>query len=241
MAEPRYATISEDLVRRIAVGRWAVGDLLPTEPELAAEYGVSRETLRRALRRVESLGLISRRKGTGTRVERSTPVTAFAAQLGSVEELAQYGRTAVRHVLSVDPVTVDEALAGTTGLPVGSRQVCITSTRQDPDHADEALSWARVYVSPEDAKAIAGDLGMSTPLISDLILARTGRAVKRVVQRVRATLLSPEAAAALGEQPGGLGMELTRRYYDESGALFEVAVSTHAGDRFVYETVLERR
>lgn len=239
--EPRYVAIAKDLVDRIAKGNWAVGDLLPPEPQLAAEYEVSRETLRGALRRVESLGLISRRKGTGTRVERATPATEFATKLGTVEELALYGRTAVRHVLAVETVTVDEALAKATGLPDGSRQVCITSTRQDPDNVDEALSWAKVYVSPEDAEAIAADLGMGTQLVSDLILSRTGRDVDRIVQRIRATSMPEEAAAALGVKPGSVALEFTRQYFDESGTLFEVAVSVHAGDRFVYETVLERR
>ncbi|MGW2328335.1 GntR family transcriptional regulator [Streptomyces sp. NPDC001700] len=240
MGEPRYVVIAGDLMRKIAAGRWAVGDLLPTEPELAAEYGVSRETLRRSLRRLEEARLISRHPGTGTRVERSAPVAAFTAQLGSVGDLTQYGEAAVRSVLSVEPVTVDAALAAVTGLAEGSRQVCVTSTRRDPGRPDEVVSWARVYLGPEDAKAVAGDLEESRRLIADSVEARTGRAVERVVQQVRAVGVSAEAAAYLGVAPGTPGLEFVRRYYDASGALFEVAVSTHAGDRFVYETVLQR-
>ncbi|MFD8863249.1 GntR family transcriptional regulator [Streptomyces sp. NPDC059590] len=241
MGEPRYVVIAGDLMGRIAAGKWTVGELLPTEPELAAEYGVSRETLRRALLRLEQGGLISRHPGTGTRVERSTPVAAFTTQLGSVEDLTQYGEAAVRSILSVEPVTVDAALSAATGLAEGSGQVRITSTRRDPGSSGGVLSWARVYLGPSDAKAIAGDLEEGRQLIADLIEARTGRAVARVVQQVRAVGVPAEAAAHLGVAPGSPGLEFVRRYYDASGALFEVTVSTHAGDRFAYETVLQRK
>ncbi|MDW6063600.1 GntR family transcriptional regulator [Streptomyces sp. FXJ1.4098] len=63
MGEPRYVVIAGDLMKKIAAGKWPVGELLPTEPELAAEYRVSRETLRRALKRLELGGLISRHPG----------------------------------------------------------------------------------------------------------------------------------------------------------------------------------
>lgn len=202
VGEPRYVVIAGYLMRKIAAGRWAVGELLPTEPELAAEYGVSRETLRRSLRRLEVAGLISRHPGTGTRVERSAPVAAFTAQLGSVGDLTQYGEAAVRSVLSVEPVTVDAALAAVTGLAEGSGQVRVTSTRRDPGRPDEVVSWARVYLGPEDAKAVAGDLEESRRLIADSIEARTGRAVARVVQQVRAVGVSAEAAAHLGSPEG---------------------------------------
>jgi GntR family transcriptional regulator len=241
VGQPRYVVIAGDLMKKITAGRWPVGELLPTEPELAAEYGVSRETLRRSLRRLEVAGLISRHPGTGTRVERSTPVAAFTTHLGSVEDLTQYGEAAVRSVLSVEPVTVDAGLSAVTGLAEGARQVCVTSTRRDPGSPDEAVSWARVYLEPGDAKAVAGDLEESRRLIADSIEARTGRAVERVVQQVRAVGVPAEAATHLGVEPGSPGLEFVRRYYDASGALFEVAVSTHAGDRFVYETVLQRR
>ncbi|EFL22104.1 GntR family transcriptional regulator [Streptomyces himastatinicus ATCC 53653] len=242
MGQPRYVVIAGDLMQKIAAERWPVGELLPTEPELAAEYGVSRETLRRSLRRLEVAGLISRHPGTGTRVERSTPVAAFTTHLGSVEDLTQYGEAAVRSVLSVEPITVDAELSAVTGLAEGARQVCVTSTRRDPGSPDEVVSWARVYLEPGDAKAVAGDLAEeSGRLIADSIEARTGRAVDRVVQQVRAVGVPAEAAAHLGVESGSPGLEFVRRYYDASGALFEVTVSTHAGDRFVYETVLQRR
>lgn len=58
--------IRDELVSRIASGRIAPGSKLPPEPELAEEMGVSRATLREALRSLEEDGFLTRTRGAGT-------------------------------------------------------------------------------------------------------------------------------------------------------------------------------
>ncbi|MHC6231791.1 GntR family transcriptional regulator [Arthrobacter sp. MMS24-T111] len=236
----RYVAIADDLQARIAAGQWEVGAFLPSEPELASTYGVSRETLRGALRQLEEAGLIARRRGQGTRVVRLQPVQEFHTKLTSIEELAQYGRTAVRHILGMETVPVRDGLAEDLCVPEGESQLRITSTRQDPADDGRPMSWAEVYVSPRHAKLLNEELGTSDRLVADLIAERTGRRVNRVLQRIKATALGDEAAGVLGELPGSVALQLTRRYLDDDGQVLAVAVSTHPGSRFVYESVLER-
>lgn len=57
--------IRDKLAQRMSSGGLAAGARLPPEPELAAELGVSRATLREALRSLED-GFVSRRRGAGT-------------------------------------------------------------------------------------------------------------------------------------------------------------------------------
>ncbi|SDI27777.1 regulatory protein, gntR family [Sinosporangium album] len=64
----RYQEIAEDLSRRIAAGRYALGSLLPTELELAQVYQCSRATMRKALRLLQEQGRITCVKGIGRRV-----------------------------------------------------------------------------------------------------------------------------------------------------------------------------
>lgn len=59
-------TIRDKLAQKISSGVIAPGARLPTEPDLAAEMGVSRATLREALRSLEEDGFVSRRRGAGT-------------------------------------------------------------------------------------------------------------------------------------------------------------------------------
>lgn len=56
----------EQLRLRIARGAWAVGERLPTEPELCAELGISRNTVREAMRVLAFSGLIEIRQGDGS-------------------------------------------------------------------------------------------------------------------------------------------------------------------------------
>lgn len=240
MAAARYIAIADDLSARITGGQWEVGEFLPSEPELASTYGVSRETLRGALRQLEDAGLIARRRGQGTRVVRLHPVQEFHTKLSSIEELAQYGRTAVRRVLAVDEVIVHDGLAEDLGVGDGAAQVRITSTRRDPTDGGRPLSWAQVYISPGNAVLIADELENSDRLVAELIAECTGRQVNRVMQRIKATVLEENAAKALGELPGSVALQLTRRYLDPDGEVLAVAISTHPGSRFVYESVLER-
>lgn len=54
-----WQRVAADLRDRIAGGAWPYGGRLPNRDELAAEYGVADRTVRRALRELESEGLVT--------------------------------------------------------------------------------------------------------------------------------------------------------------------------------------
>ena len=64
--KPRYLQIAETLREEIHRGEHPVGQHLPTESALCKRFGTSRFTARAALRLIEEMGLISRRRGSGT-------------------------------------------------------------------------------------------------------------------------------------------------------------------------------
>ncbi|MCG6903521.1 MAG: GntR family transcriptional regulator [Rhodobacter sp.] len=63
-----FLAIKTEVIRRIHRGIWPPGTLLPTEVELAAEFGVARATVNRALRELAEQGLVDRKRKSGTRV-----------------------------------------------------------------------------------------------------------------------------------------------------------------------------
>ena len=61
-----WSSVREELAQRIASGEMPPGYQLPPEPELATGFGVSRATLREALRSLEEDGFLTRTRGAGT-------------------------------------------------------------------------------------------------------------------------------------------------------------------------------
>lgn len=88
--------VAERLLDEIESGRWAVGDKLPPERSLMEEYGVGRPSVREAMQRLASMGLVEISHG-----ERAT-VRALDAR----NMLGQIDRTA-RYLLSSSPQTLD--------------------------------------------------------------------------------------------------------------------------------------
>ena len=85
----------------LAGGRYRQGDRLPPEHEVATMLGISRGTLRSALRRLEDRGEIVRRQGSGTFVGRSAVPAALGERL---ERLEPYSSLAERRGLTLSSV-----------------------------------------------------------------------------------------------------------------------------------------
>jgi len=87
-SRPRYVQIEESLHALLETGGYRPGDKLPPEPELAQQLGVSRATLREALRSFEQQGIINRKQGVGTFVNLRPPyIESGLESLESIEML----------------------------------------------------------------------------------------------------------------------------------------------------------
>src|SRR2546430_4012 len=94
-ARPRSVQVREKLTQRIDSGMLAAGSRLPSEPALATELGVSRATLREALRALETEGLVRRLWGAGTFVADGRRVTnSLDANFGVTDAIRAAGMQA---------------------------------------------------------------------------------------------------------------------------------------------------
>lgn len=232
--------LARELTEAIASGRYPVGALLPTEFELCEQHGLSRYAVRKALDELQELGLISRRKNVGTRVEAARPATGFVQSIATVDELAQFGARHVRRVRSTGPVIADLALAKELGCAGGSRWLRVSSLRMDDSPQGRPICWTDLYVD-----AAYGDIARlvkKSPdrLISSLIEERYGRSIARIRQEIDAVVMPAELAAELQAEAGSPALRIIRRYIDAAGEVFEISRSIHPGNRFKFSLEMNR-
>ncbi len=126
---PLYVRTEEALSKLLAA--YEPGDQLPPEPELARQLGVSRSTLREALRSFEERGQIIRRQGVGTFVAPSHPIIESGLEvLESLDTLTRrMGLRCEMRDLSIEEQIADPALAAKLDVPSGTPLTVITRTR----------------------------------------------------------------------------------------------------------------
>lgn len=119
MANFPFQRLQTDLAALIA--RSPAGQRLPSEPELARQLGVSRATLREAMRTFETQGLIRRRQGSGTFVVGKMQVLDSGLEvLESLETMAKrLGLEVSVSDLNIEPINADEDIAKMLDIPVG--------------------------------------------------------------------------------------------------------------------------
>lgn len=240
MKETRYAQVARDISEGIASGRFPVGSQLPTEAELCERYAASRHTVRSAMRELQELGLVSRNKKAGTRVEATPASLGYRISLASIDELSQFGAEHVRVVREVERLVADRELAKILGRPAGTRWLRISSVRLSSPANDQPIGWTDVYV-----EAIYDDLAdivRRNPgqLVSSLIETRYGRRVAEVRQTIQAAVVPPHLAEVLRVKAGSPALRIIRHYYDVAGDAFEVSVTLHPADRFTFSMRLTR-
>ncbi len=151
-------SVRDELATRIASGVIAAGSRLPPEPQLASELGVSRATLREALRSLEEDGLVTRTRGAGT----------YATS-----------RPRLRNNLDVN-FGVTEAIraagmrAGTSASEVKSARVSVEDAEAlDLEPGDAVLILERVRTADDRPVVVSRDV-VSAAIVSAEQLARMG-------------------------------------------------------------------
>jgi DNA-binding GntR family transcriptional regulator len=235
---PRYQRVADDLTKRIGSGRYPVGGYLPTEMELCEQYGISRHTVREALRQLRDAGLISRRRRVGTEVVARTPKPSYRQPTNSIGDLLQYAEETQLSVLETKEITCDAALAELLECREGTRWLRVNSLRAVPgDPRPVCMTTAYIDVRFPD---LAKHLEELTGPISAMLEREYGVRIARIEQSIQAVRLGKRQAKLLRAVDGGPALRAIRKYYDRNGRLIELSNAIHPGERFSYVTSLVR-
>ncbi len=119
-------TVRVELMQTIT-DHYRPGDRLPSEPELAAAYSVSRSTIREALQALETDGVVRRIHGLGTFVNQIAPrVTgALDVDLGVTETVEAANQRLGVQVLRVDEIAAPREIAERLSLPPAGRVLLV--------------------------------------------------------------------------------------------------------------------
>jgi DNA-binding GntR family transcriptional regulator len=233
-AQPRYLAVAQMLSKAITSGEYGVGTLLPTETELCQRFGVSRHTVREALRKLRDLGLVSRHQGVGTRVQRSEISGRYVIALDSIHEMW-------RHVEVTDPKVVYKAierkqdalipLPSFPGDEVWQRVDVLRSDLSGPKPVPISLS--HIYIQSA-FKGIASQVDAAKVPVFSLIEKKYGQKVVSVQQEISAVLIDRAVAKHLKTTPGSPGLSILRVYRGQGDAILQVSQAISPADRFTY-------
>jgi GntR family transcriptional regulator len=145
---PLWAQLAEDLTRRLEAGGF--GERFPGEHELVAAYGVSRHTVREALRRLRDDGVLESARGRGTWVRQpqiDQPLGALYSLFREVEARGMEQRSEVRAL----DVRTDASVAERLEVPAETPFVYLERLRL----ADaEPLALDRAWLPREYAEPL---------------------------------------------------------------------------------------
>ena len=188
-----YHQILQGLTGRIESGEIGVGDRLPSEADLVAEFGVSRTTARRALDELRRQGFVRREPGRGTFLA-SPRLRSNLAYLHSFsEEIERWGYTPGARFVSQEEQAADEEVAAWLGVEVGEEVLFVRRLRL----ADERPIFVCNSHLPISRFPALKDADYGTVSLSRLLEERTGRRIEHARQWIGAATAEPEVAGLL--------------------------------------------
>ncbi|MEM8742119.1 MAG: GntR family transcriptional regulator [Pseudomonadota bacterium] len=235
--QPRYQALAQTLIERIEAGEYTLGTLLPTEQELCAEFGVSRHTVREALRRLAAQSYVRRRQGSGSEVISDRPKAGYLHRMRSLSELFEYAEDTTLGCDQVDLVVADEALAARLGRRPGRQWLRAVGQRRA--RSGEPICASEIYLH-EGFAPLASEMPNVTGPLYQLIEARFGVRVAEVAQEITAGPFPASLAPGFAQAAGNPAVCMTRRYLDDTDQPLIVSFNWHPAGSFAYAMRLRR-
>ena len=227
--KPSLVDVAEEALRSwLGAGRHRPGDRLPPEQELSAHLGISRGTLRTALRRLEESGEIVRRQGSGTYVGRAsaTALDEGLEKLVSYSELARRRGVAIElGELHIEELPLGKELAGVFAVDVGLPATTFTRVLLLDERPG---AWMRDVVNPRVRLPSQARMRAALErgeMVLDLLLA-SGAPVAYTRAHIKARVLTRRdgVGRALAVDETTAALEIEHVTCDAEGAPLEHSV-----------------
>ncbi|MEX0983993.1 MAG: GntR family transcriptional regulator [Actinomycetota bacterium] len=226
--------IREELVSRIASGRIAPGSKLPPEPELAEEMGVSRATLREALRSLEEDGFVTRTSGAGTYATRRPRLrNNLDVNFGVTEAIRAAGMRpgTTQSALHTKAATVDESMS----LDLAPSEAVVVLERvRTADGRAVVFSRDVIAATRLGATDLAG-MALDGSLYE--ILESHGQPVAHGIVTVEPERSDKFLARRLGVKVGSLLLYLRQIDYGAEGEPLLLSEEHHVAEAFEFSVV----
>lgn len=238
--KPRYQQLAEELRAGILRGDHGDPNQFPTESELCERYGLSRFTVREALRALQMEGLIHRRRGSGTFVQpASARAGALHQPLSNLDEILQYAEDSRFHFTALGMTVLPRPLAAQSGIAPGGRWFHFHGLRTRAGQS-KPIATTDAYVHRELEGAARQVEPAGTTIFRQLERLADIQIV-RATQDIQAVPATRRIAAELGIPSGSPCLKILRCYLDARGRIVELSASHHPGSRFVYSMHMEAR
>jgi GntR family transcriptional regulator len=231
--EPLWHQAETALRNLIEGGEWSAGSQIPNEDRLGEMLGISRITLRHALRNLEEAGLLRREHGRGTFVRSATVVAGVRGLTSFTEEMRTLALAASTRLVEANRIAATPEMADAleiavddivvqlkrlrlgNGLPIGIQTSHLPEERvpglfEDASRVQSLYGWLSEHCSIKPIKAKE--------------VYRVGR-------------VADADAALIQLAPDTPAFEVERIAYDARGP-FEYTLSTMRADRYEIRSVL---
>ena len=188
MQKKIWHKVAEEISLQVSLGKWPVGSIIPGEIELAKQFNVSRDTMRKALAYLSQQGLFERKAHVGTRVKARTRTGRFLNEYNDIRGIDHYGNLYPRYIQNVERLVLNEETADRLGLIPGEEVIRFKNIRVASERHPEAVVVTYVYIYPNALEVLDLIKKRSDDLIITLAEEVTGQEcveVKQAFQRQR--------------------------------------------------------
>jgi GntR family transcriptional regulator len=225
---PKYHRVKEALQERLAAGTWAPGALIPSEPELCREFGVSRITVRKAVGDLVHEGRLYTVQGKGTFVSKPKLQERFVQRaFGIYEDMERRGLRLTTVVLRQEVIPAPAEVADRLGLRPGERVHVLARLRSVQD---EKILVSTTYI-PEALCPGLVDEDLSTGSLYRLLRERYGLRIAYGERSLEAVAAEQWEARLLDLALASPLLRLDSVAYLANGRAFEYSQALHRGDR----------